>query len=161
MKKREIVIGRFFSRRLGVRYVYQGHSPQDTETISTCQKKIQAAYALNIAAKARNCTYLQSSLHHPHSTQHPARARVTILTPTASPSQKQMNPHIAIPRQHGGTPSFGVTTPATSRSEGLRMPRFFKRCVCARPSRGFGNYLSMQRTTKRDRERKEKKGGKW
>lgn len=41
----------------------------------------------------------------------------------------QMNPHISIPRQHGGTPNFGGTTPAASRSEGLRMPRFFKRCV--------------------------------
>ncbi|KAM0805235.1 UNC-50 [Usnea florida] len=37
-----------------------------------------------------------------------------------------MNPHISIPRQHGGTPSFGAATPA-GRSEGLRMPRFFKR----------------------------------
>lgn len=40
----------------------------------------------------------------------------------------QMNPHISIPRQHGGTASYGVATPA-GRSDGLRMPRFFKRCV--------------------------------
>lgn len=37
-----------------------------------------------------------------------------------------MNPHISIPRQHGGTPNFGGTPPST-RNEGLRMPRFFKR----------------------------------
>lgn len=48
----------------------------------------------------------------------------------------QMNPHISLPRQHGGTPSFGGTPPA-SRSEGVRMPRFFKRCVWMRCSGGF------------------------
>ncbi|KAI9797866.1 MAG: hypothetical protein M1833_005066 [Piccolia ochrophora] len=37
-----------------------------------------------------------------------------------------MNPHISLPRQHGGTANFGGTTP-TTRSDGLRMPRFFKR----------------------------------
>lgn len=37
-----------------------------------------------------------------------------------------MNPHISIPRQHGSNANFGGTTP-TARSNGLRMPRFFKR----------------------------------
>ena len=39
--------------------------------------------------------------------------------------RRSMNPHISIPRQHGGSSSFGSTAP--SRGEGLRMPRFFKR----------------------------------
>lgn len=38
-----------------------------------------------------------------------------------------MNPHISIPRQHGGTSNFGGTTTPGARKEGLRMPRFFKR----------------------------------
>ncbi|KAF2233710.1 putative integral membrane protein [Viridothelium virens] len=37
-----------------------------------------------------------------------------------------MNPQISLPRQHGGQPNFG-SVPSRSRSEGLRMPRFFKR----------------------------------
>lgn len=37
-----------------------------------------------------------------------------------------MNPHISLPRQNGAAQTFGGTAPA-SRSEGLRMPRFFKR----------------------------------
>ncbi|KAI9851955.1 MAG: hypothetical protein M1838_002244 [Thelocarpon superellum] len=37
-----------------------------------------------------------------------------------------MNPHISLPRQHGGASTFGGTQPGT-RAEGLRMPRFFKR----------------------------------
>ncbi|KAI9814946.1 MAG: hypothetical protein M1832_005585 [Thelocarpon impressellum] len=37
-----------------------------------------------------------------------------------------MNPHISLPRQHGGTPNFGSTQPSV-RAEGVRMPRFFKR----------------------------------
>ncbi|KAF2815522.1 UNC-50 family protein [Mytilinidion resinicola] len=37
-----------------------------------------------------------------------------------------MNPHISLPRPGGGPSTFGGTTPS-SRSEGLRMPRFFKR----------------------------------
>ncbi|CAO1602544.1 hypothetical protein XANCAGTX0491_006155 [Xanthoria calcicola] len=39
-----------------------------------------------------------------------------------------MNPHISIPRQHGSNANFGGTTP-TARSNGLRMPRFFKRLL--------------------------------
>ncbi|KAL8666236.1 MAG: hypothetical protein Q9168_007524 [Polycauliona sp. 1 TL-2023] len=39
-----------------------------------------------------------------------------------------MNPHISIPRQHGSNSNFGGTTP-TSRSTGLRTPRFFKRLL--------------------------------
>lgn len=38
-----------------------------------------------------------------------------------------MNPHISIPRQHGGTSNFGGNTTPGARKEGLRMPRFFKR----------------------------------
>ncbi len=38
-----------------------------------------------------------------------------------------MNPHISIPRQHGGTSNFGGTTTPGARKDGLRMPRFFKR----------------------------------
>ncbi|OCK86158.1 UNC-50 protein [Lepidopterella palustris CBS 459.81] len=37
-----------------------------------------------------------------------------------------MNPHISLPRPTGGPSNFGGTTPS-NRSEGLRMPRFFKR----------------------------------
>ncbi|KAL8858368.1 MAG: hypothetical protein Q9178_005049 [Gyalolechia marmorata] len=37
-----------------------------------------------------------------------------------------MNPHISTPRQHGTNSNFGGTA-STSRSNGLRMPRFFKR----------------------------------
>ncbi|KAF2707351.1 UNC-50 [Pleomassaria siparia CBS 279.74] len=37
-----------------------------------------------------------------------------------------MNPHISLPRTTGGPSNFGGTTPS-SRNEGLRMPRFFKR----------------------------------
>ncbi|KAF2501638.1 UNC-50 family protein [Lophium mytilinum] len=37
-----------------------------------------------------------------------------------------MNPHISLPRPGGGPSNFGGTTPS-SRSEGVRMPRFFKR----------------------------------
>ncbi|KAL2219067.1 putative integral membrane protein [Thermoascus aurantiacus ATCC 26904] len=37
-----------------------------------------------------------------------------------------MNPHINVPRQHGGPASFGGTTPS-SRGSAIRMPRFFKR----------------------------------
>jgi hypothetical protein len=37
-----------------------------------------------------------------------------------------MNPHISLPRPTGGPSNFGGTTPS-SRNEGLRMPRFFKR----------------------------------
>ena len=37
-----------------------------------------------------------------------------------------MNPHISLPRPTGGPSNFGGTTPS-ARSEGLRMPRFFKR----------------------------------
>ncbi|KAI9710574.1 MAG: hypothetical protein M1820_002710 [Bogoriella megaspora] len=37
-----------------------------------------------------------------------------------------MNPQITLPRQHGSQPKFGGV-PSRSRSEGLRMPRFFKR----------------------------------
>jgi len=42
-----------------------------------------------------------------------------------------MNPHISIPRQHGGPPNFGGTTNPSGRSDGLRMPRFFKRWASA------------------------------
>ncbi len=38
-----------------------------------------------------------------------------------------MNPHISLPRQHGGPPNFGGTTTPGGRSDGLRMPQFFKR----------------------------------
>jgi hypothetical protein len=37
-----------------------------------------------------------------------------------------MNPHISLPRPNGVASNFGSTAPS-SRSEGLRMPRFFKR----------------------------------
>ncbi|KAF1808918.1 UNC-50 family protein [Eremomyces bilateralis CBS 781.70] len=36
-----------------------------------------------------------------------------------------MNPHISLPRQHGGPANFGGTPP--TRGETIRMPRFFKR----------------------------------
>src|ERR1700761_947255 len=38
-----------------------------------------------------------------------------------------MNPHISLPRQHSGQSAFGGIAPASSRGEGVRMPRFFKR----------------------------------
>ncbi|KAF2008201.1 UNC-50 [Amniculicola lignicola CBS 123094] len=37
-----------------------------------------------------------------------------------------MNPHISLPRPTGGPSNFGSTAPS-SRNEGVRMPRFFKR----------------------------------
>ncbi|KAK2757877.1 hypothetical protein FQN54_004283 [Arachnomyces sp. PD_36] len=37
-----------------------------------------------------------------------------------------MNPHISVPRQHGGASNFGGTTPS-GRGSNIRMPRFFKR----------------------------------
>ncbi|KAF2667002.1 UNC-50 family protein [Microthyrium microscopicum] len=36
-----------------------------------------------------------------------------------------MNPHISLPRQHSST--FGGIAPSSSRSDAVRMPRFFKR----------------------------------
>jgi hypothetical protein len=38
-----------------------------------------------------------------------------------------MNPHISLPRQHSGQLPFGGIAPSSSRAEGMRMPRFFKR----------------------------------
>lgn len=41
---------------------------------------------------------------------------------------RPMNPHISLPRQHGGPAQYGASPP-TSGGANIRMPRFFKRYV--------------------------------